>query len=168
MPDIYHAVLIAAPAEKIYQALTTEEGLSAWWTPGTTAKPEPGTIARFPFTPPYFKEMRITELQPSRLVRWTCIAGADEWVGTRISFHLEPGTKNILLNTHPEILGQAEQLEGADGTLLLFHHDGWRAATLMYAECNYTWAQFLRSLKLFCETGKGTPWPYQHRPGFNK
>ena len=35
--------------------------------------------------------------------------------------------------------------------------------TNMYAECNYTWGQFLRSLKLLCETGKGRPYPYQHR-----
>jgi len=162
MPNIHHAVLIAAPAEKIYNAITTEEGLSSWWTPGTTTKAEPNSIARFPFGEQYFKEMKITELKPYERVEWTCIAGADEWIGTDISFQLTPGDKRTLLNDHPEMSGQLEQLKANKGTLLIFHHNNWKEYTLMYAECNYTWGQFLKSLKLFCETGRGRPWPYQH------
>ena len=30
--DLIHRIGIAAPAEKIYRALTTEEGIRAWWT----------------------------------------------------------------------------------------------------------------------------------------
>ena len=166
MPNIHHAVLIAAPAEKIYNAITSQDGLSAWWTPNTVAKPQVDSTAHFPFGPNYFKEMKITELQPSKLVRWTCTAGADEWIGTNLSFQLESGGKTALQNAHPEITGQTEQLQGEEATLLIFHHDDWRDYTLMFAECSYTWGQFLRSLKLFCETGKGRPWPEQHKTGF--
>lgn len=42
-------------------------------------------------------------------------------------------------------------------TWLVFHHDDWKDYTPMFAECSYTWGQFLRSLNLFCETGKGRP-----------
>lgn len=55
-----------------------------------------------------------------------------------------------------------QQKKGEKVTLLIFHHDDWREYTPMFAECSYTWAQFLKSLKLFCETGKGRPWPNQH------
>jgi len=162
-PNIRHELLIAAPAEKIYNAITSQEGLSAWWTPGATLKPEVNSVARFPFGPNYFIEMKITELEPFRLVKWTCIKGVGEWVGTHLSFELVEGNKQSLTKSRPELQDQIEQRKNFDkGTLLIFHHDDWKEYTPMYAECNYTWGQFLRSLKLFCETGKGRPWPNQH------
>jgi len=164
MKSIRHELLIGASAEKIYSAITSQEGLSAWWTPDTKAKSERNSVARFGFGPEYFKEMKITELKPSHQVKWICIAGAGEWIGTTISFELQPGDKEPLLNSHPELKDQIQQQRnGHKGTLLIFHHDDWKEYTPMFAECNYTWAQFLKSLKLLCETGKGQPWPNQHQ-----
>jgi len=163
MPNIRHELIIAASAEKIYHAITTPEGLSAWWTPDAKVKPERDSVARFPFGPEYFKEMKIIALNPSRLVKWICLTGADEWKGTTISFELQTGDKESLLKSHPELKGQIEQQRSDNATLLIFQHDDWKEYTLMFAECNYTWGQFLRSLKLLCETGKGRPWPNQHR-----
>ncbi|MEP7144213.1 MAG: SRPBCC domain-containing protein [Ferruginibacter sp.] len=166
MPNIHHELLIGVSADKVYSAITHQEGLSGWWTPGTEAKPECDSIARFPFGPEYFKEMKITELNSSRLVKWICITAVDEWVGTTISFELQSGDKKILLSLHPELEDQIRQQKNDDeGTLLIFHHDDWKEYTPMFAECNYTWARFLVSLKLFCETGKGRPWPGQHQLG---
>ena len=93
MKSIRHELLIGAPAEKIYSAITTEEGLSAWWTPETKAKPGLNSVARFGFGPEYFKEMKITDLKSPRLVKWICITGAGEWIGTNISFELQPGDR---------------------------------------------------------------------------
>ena len=163
MPGIHQAILIGSPVEKVYNAVTTQEGLAAWWTPRATTTATLNSIARFPFGDNYFKEMKITELKPSSLVKWECISGADEWVGTSISFQLHQGNNETLLNSYPEIQGQVEQQANEGGTLLLFKHDNWKDYTLMFAECSYTWGQFLRGLKLFCETGKGMPWPEQHR-----
>jgi len=163
MPNIHQELLIGADAKKVYSAITTQEGLSAWWTPDATAIPERDSIARFPFGPEYFKEMKITELNPFHLVRWTCIKGADEWIGTHLSFELQPGDKPSLLKLHPELGDQIRQQRNNDGTLLIFHHNNWKGYTRMFAECSYTWGRFLGSLKLFCETGKGRPWPGQHR-----
>jgi uncharacterized protein YndB with AHSA1/START domain len=162
MPNIRHNLLIGASAEKIYKAISSEEGLSAWWTPNTTAKEEVNSIASFPFGNGYNKEMKITDLKPSELIKWNCIKGDAEWVGTNISFTLISSNKKNLLNTNPEILGQIEQQSNEEGTMLIFHHDEWQDYTPMFAECSYTWGQFLRSLKLLCETGKGRPWPNQH------
>jgi len=163
MPSIRHELIIENSVEKIYHAITSQEGLSAWWTPDAKAKPERDSVSRFPFGPKYFKEMKIIELKPSRAVKWTCITGADEWVGTTISFKLKPGDKESLAKSHPELKGQIEQQRSDKGTLLIFHHDDWKKYTPMFAECNYTWGQFLRSLKLLCETGNGRPYPNQHR-----
>ena len=164
MPNIRHTVFIGAPVEKVYRAITSEEGLSAWWTPDTKVTSQTNAIARFAFGPAYFKEMKIIELKPLEQVKWFCISGANEWIGTTISFSLQAGDKNALLNTHPEVADQVQQQRNSDeGTLLIFHHDGWKDYTPMFAECSYTWGRFLRSLKLLCETGKGRPWPNQHR-----
>ena len=164
MPHIRHELLIAASAEKIYRAITSQEGLSGWWTPGIRTTAVQNSIARFSFGPDYFKEMKITKLEAPQQVQWICIAGADEWIDTNISFELQPGDKETLLNEHPELEGQEQQQgDSNNGTLLVFHHDDWKAYTSMFAECNYTWARFLWSLKLYCETGKGCPWPNQHR-----
>jgi uncharacterized protein YndB with AHSA1/START domain len=163
MPNIYQELLIDAPAETVYNAITSKEGLSGWWTSGVIAKPEVGSIARFPFGPDYFKEMKITELEPSRLVKWTCLKGEGEWVGTHLSFELIEGTKQSLTKSRPELQGQIEQQKNFDkGTLLIFHQDDWKEYTAMFAECSYTWGQFMKSIKLYCETGKGRPWPNQH------
>jgi uncharacterized protein YndB with AHSA1/START domain len=163
MPNIRHELIIEASAEKIYNSITTRDGLSRWWTPGAQATPELNSIARFPFGPAYYKEMKIVELIPTRLVRWTCIKGAEEWIGTIISFQLETGNRESLLQSHPEVSGQIEQQQNDRGSLLIFSHDNWKDYTPMFAECNYTWGRFLVSLKSFCETGKGYPWPNQHR-----
>ncbi len=164
MPGIHHELIIGASPEKVYSAVTSQQGLSAWWTPEASAKPELNSVARFPFGPKYYKEMKIVELEPSELVRWHCTAGADEWIGTNLSFRIQPVDKGSVANSYPEIQGQVEQHTNFEkGALLIFHHDDWREYTPMFAECSYTWGQFLRGLKLFCETGVGLPWPNQHR-----
>ncbi|GAA4299720.1 SRPBCC domain-containing protein [Compostibacter hankyongensis] len=136
--SICHRLLIEAPVEKVYGALTTQEGLAGWWTPDTTAKPEVGSVARFAFGPDYFKEMKITELKPYSSVKWVCLKAYPEWIGTTLNFELEPHAK---------------------GAILSFHHDGWKEYTSEFASCSYAWALFFRSLKLLCETGKGLPYP---------
>ena len=169
MPSIYHCVFIAAPALKVYDALTLQEALAAWWTSHTFAQPSVNTIAKFGFGLGYFKEMRIAELIPGRSVKWECITGASEWVGTSLSFILTSGHQYDWAEEHPEISDQLYQsVPGRETTLLTFEHSGWDAVTPMFAECNYTWGRFLRSLKLYCETGKGTPWPHQHTVNFSE
>jgi len=136
--SIYHKLQINAPVETVYGALTTQKGLAGWWTPETIAKPEVGSVSRFAFGPTYFKEIKVTELKPYGSIKWLCLKAHEEWVGTTITFELEPNRK---------------------GSSLLFHHDGWTECTPEFAACSFDWALFLRSLKLLCETGKGLPYP---------
>ena len=142
MKGINHRLVIGASARQVYEALTTEEGLSGWWSPATKAKPQTETIATFAFDKIIFKEMKIEELNPLRLVKWLCLKGWPDWIGTTITFELAE---------HPK------------GTELIFHHDGWEEITPGVASCSYDWAMFLRSLKFLCETGKGFPYPDQYK-----
>lgn len=137
MKSIFHSLVIEASPDKVYEAITTQKGLSGWWTPQTTATPEVGSTATFAFDD-YVKEMKVEELVPSTKVKWLCVKAYPEWIGTTITFELKPHAK---------------------GTALLFHHDGWKDYTAEFAGCSFDWALFLRSLKLLCETGKGLPYP---------
>lgn len=163
MASIYNALLIDSSKETVYAAITDQSGLSSWWTPDASTSGQINSIARFSFGPYYYKEMEIKELNPFVSIVWRCTAGADEWIGTEITFELSPYNRQTFLNLHPEIAGQMEQQASDKGTFLLLKHEGWDTYSPMFAECSYTWGQFLRSLKLFCETGKGRPWPKQHR-----
>jgi uncharacterized protein YndB with AHSA1/START domain len=163
MPDIRQNVFIATSIDTVFKAITTERGLSGWWTPKVAASAQLGSIARFGFGPSYFKDMLIEEITQPNALRWRCVAGTDEWVGTELTFQLHGGTRGTLMQSHPEVQGQVEQAEAFDtGTILCFAHSGWRAATPMFAECSYTWGRFLHSLKQLCETGRGHPSPYEH------
>jgi uncharacterized protein YndB with AHSA1/START domain len=140
MADILHMLLIDAPVERVYRAITEQEGLAAWWTSQAVAEPVEGSIAKFAFGDRYHTSMRVEGLDPLREVRWECIAGDEEWVGTKIVFRLE---------------------KKGDQTLLRFRHTGWREMTEFYASCNYNWGFYMRSLKVYCETGKGEPFEYR-------
>lgn len=135
MTEIRHNVVIKATPDKIYHAVSTQQGLASWWAKQTIAKPEVGFVNTFTFGT-IRNEMEVTRLTPNKKVEWKCIRSIEEWVDTNISFDLE---------------------EKDGRTLLRFTHSGWREVADMFAECNYAWGRFMTSLKSYCETGTGTP-----------
>lgn len=135
MPEIRHNVIIKTTPEKVYEAITTQEGLANWWAKQTIAKPEVGFVNIFTFGT-FRNEMKVIILNLNKKVEWKCINSIEEWIDTNISFDLE---------------------EKEGHTLLRFTQSGWRAVTDTFAGCNYDWGRFMTSLKLFCETGTGTP-----------
>jgi hypothetical protein len=82
--------------------------------------------------------MEVTRLDPDGHVHWNCVDGADEWIGTTISFDLA---------------------DKGDETVVMFTHADWRDPSESMAHCSARWAYFLLSLKAHVETGKGTPFP---------
>ena len=138
MPDILHRVGIAAPADQLFAALTEEAGLSGWWTRNVKAAPRVGAIDEFRFGDAGFNEMKVVELIPGKRVRWECVNGAPEWIGTEITF----------------------DLRSRDGvTTVLFAQSNWKEPVEFMHYCSTKWATYLLSLKSLCETGKGTPYP---------
>jgi uncharacterized protein YndB with AHSA1/START domain len=136
MTRISHYLIIRAEPSTVYRAIAEQSGLQAWWTGDVIAKPEVGTIAEFKFGDRYHNKMKIVRLEADSLVEWECVFGDPEWIGTALTFQLE--RKN-------------------EQTVLRFQHGNWRKATDFFASCNYHWGYYLRSLKLYCETGTGTP-----------
>ena len=68
--DLIHRIGIAVPAETIYRALTTEDGIRAWWTTAVRMENKAGGTAVFSFfeLTTVFR-MRIEQLTPPSLVR---------------------------------------------------------------------------------------------------
>jgi uncharacterized protein YndB with AHSA1/START domain len=88
--DIRHRVEISAPLDSVYEAVATAEGVSAWWTrDGVRGESSEGSKLQFFFGQPEpAAVMEVTRLDPDGHVHWTCIEGADEWVGTTLAFDL--------------------------------------------------------------------------------
>lgn len=135
MPDLMHAIQIAARPEKVYEALTTQKGLQGWWTMDTVAEPRVGSVAEFGFDRRgVVFRMHIDELTLATRVVWSCRGDHPEWTGTTLTWDLSPQD---------------------GGTSLRFRHGGWRDATWFMASCNATWGELMHRLRDYAE-GKGS------------
>ena len=139
MADILHRIGVEQSSpEQVYDALTTIDGLSAWWTEETTGTTEPGGVIEFRFGPAGGFDMKVEELDPGRLVRWEVVDGPPEWIGTTVRWELK---------------------QEGEYVIVLFAHQGWKEQVEFMSHCSTKWATFLMSLKQLVETGTGAPAP---------
>ncbi len=47
--DIVHSVDIGTTPDRLYEAITTQKGLTGWWTPQVKAEPTVGALNEFHF-----------------------------------------------------------------------------------------------------------------------
>jgi uncharacterized protein YndB with AHSA1/START domain len=143
MADIIHRIGIKASPKQVFKALSTIKGLANWWTQETEGEEQVGGKIEFTFRTPDGDikgkmVMQVEQLDTDALVRWRCVDGPPEWIGTDLSFNL------------------SEQ----DGqTIILFGHRKWPDAVAFMGHCSMKWAVFLLSLREYVETGKGRPSP---------
>jgi uncharacterized protein YndB with AHSA1/START domain len=135
MPDILHRVGIDSTPEKVFEAISTIYGISHWWTTDTTGDDEVGGILHFRFDGGGM-DMKVVELKPNKLVRWKCVAGPREWVGTDITFRLRTDKEQVYV---------------------LFTHANWKKPVEFMRHCSTKWAVFLLSLKDWVEKRRGRP-----------
>jgi len=134
MPDILHRVGVNASADRVFEALSTIEGLRHWWTTVTTGNPTQGGLIDFGFC-----DMNVMESRPGELVRWKCVRGPEDWIGTEVSFQLTRKDHQ---------------------TFILFKHAHWKAQGEFMHHCSTKWATFLLSLRDWLERNEGRPAPY--------
>lgn len=144
MVNIIHRIGINSTASKVYQALSTIKGVASWWTEEVEGDEKIGGKLKFTFrtTTGDIKGqmlMEVKELNPQHSVRWECVEGPDEWIGTHITFELSEQDGQIIL---------------------MFGHRNWKEAIDFTAHCSMKWAVFLLSLREYVETGKGKPSPH--------
>ena len=57
MTDILYDFQILAPPEKVFEAITSSEGVSAWRSKTTRGNPEEGAVYELDFGPEYQSEV---------------------------------------------------------------------------------------------------------------
>lgn len=134
MADIRHRVGIKASAAKVYQALSTIEGLRHWWISDTAGETRRGGVILFGFS-----DMKVVKSLPNKLVQWRCVRGPEEWVGTEVTFELK---------------------RKLNQTFVIFTHAHWKKPVEFMHHCSTKWAVFLLSMKSWLERGEGRPAPY--------
>src|SRR5689334_18422765 len=124
MSDILHRIGILGPSpEPVFEALTTVEGLSGWWTVDTSTRDD---LIEFRFPPIGGMDIEVVEtVRPVRVV-WRVVDGPEEWIGTTITWDLQ---------------------QDDDYTIVLFAHRGWVEPVEFMYHCSTKWASFLMSLK---------------------
>ena len=138
MVDILHRVGVkTSTPEKVYDALTTVDGLAGWWTADTRGSGGVGGVLEFRFLPGGF-DMEVLETRPSERVVWRVVDGPEEWVGTTVDWQLR---------------------QDGDYTIVLFRHEGWKEPVEFMHHCSTKWGSYLMSLKSLVETGEGAPSP---------
>ena len=137
--ELIHRIGIAAPAEKIYRAITTEEGIKGWWTTDVKMDAHVGGKAVFGFeNHSIVFQMRIEQLTSPSLVLWKCVDNSSpDWIGTTQEFRLEAETDQVLLK---------------------FCHGGWERGGDHCYFCNTTWGHLLVNLKLYAERDVKNPY----------
>jgi len=138
--SIKHLFHIKAPQEKVFLNLTTIEGLKGWWTHYTSGSIELDGIIKFEFPPHFMNMMKVIELKEHEFVKWKCIVGEDEWIGTEFTFNLN---------------------QNESKTCLRFEHSKWPSNNDFYAHCTFSWGRYLESFRQLCETGVGNPFKTQ-------
>ena len=134
MADIYQDFPVQAPAEKVFQAISTPEGLNAWWTQRCAGKPQLGAIYVLWFGPEYDWRAKVTQCSPNREFELQMTNADDDWKGSRIAFQLEESSP--------------------DKTLVRFSHTGWPIVNGHYRISNHCWAMYLRLLRKYVEDGQ--------------
>lgn len=135
MADILHRVGIRSSLNEVYAALTTREGLAAWWTTNTQGESKVGGVLQFRFGG---FDMKVLELHPASRVLWEVVDGPKEWIGTKVSWELK---------------------QENDYSIVLFKHQDWMEPAEFMHHCSTKWGMFLMSLKSLVETGMGAPDP---------
>jgi uncharacterized protein YndB with AHSA1/START domain len=137
MVDLHHHIAINAPAETVFAAVATQDGMRGWWTRDTILDPKAGGHAEFGFNRRgnVFR-MTIVEHAPPHRFRMTCQGDPPDWAGTTLTWQIDPA---------------------AEGVMLSFVHAGWRDQTDFCASCNSMWGRLMFRLKEFAETGTPAP-----------
>jgi uncharacterized protein YndB with AHSA1/START domain len=137
MQDIMQMIKIHAPSERVYEAITTADGIRQWWTRDASIEPKVGATGEFGFYAKRFvAKVTVEELNPVTRVRWKVANSA--WPGNDIEFNLKAA---------------------GNDTTLLFAHRGFPRADERFASATTRWGFYLLSLKRYLQTGKGTPNP---------
>jgi uncharacterized protein YndB with AHSA1/START domain len=135
--DILHDLPIKAAVGRVFDAVSTPEGLDSWWTLRARGQPEVTAEYELFFGPEYDWRATVTRCVPRAAFELEMVRADADWVGTRVGFRLD---------------------DRNDRTWVQFYHAGWPAVNEHYRiSCN-CWALYLRILRRHLEFGESVPY----------
>ncbi|MDN3694043.1 SRPBCC domain-containing protein [Chryseobacterium tructae] len=145
MDNYTNTIEVKTTADKSYDALAYQ--IPLWWTEMFEGSSEQvGDVFTIRFGADIYKTMKVNESMPNSKIIWYVedslialpeLKNQTEWIGTTIVWKIEQSAENA----HIKVT-----------------HLGLRPDIECYDICSNGWVQFLGSLKLFLETGKGNPY----------
>jgi uncharacterized protein YndB with AHSA1/START domain len=137
MADIFHYFTINAPVHKIFDAISTPNGMNKWWTETAQGKPAINERFQLGFGPEYKWTAIVSKYAKDSEFEFTMEQSDEDWQGTMVGFRF---------------FGRNSQTE------VHFYHAGWREENDHFRISNYCWAMYLRILKRFAEFGEEVPY----------
>jgi uncharacterized protein YndB with AHSA1/START domain len=137
--DYHKTIRVKAAPDALFDAITTADGLAAWWN-RVTGSGEAGGELRFYMKAPEPLVIRVDEATRPRSVQWrvTDCPFLPDWVGTRPTF------------TITAVDGGESELD--------FRHHGLTSELPCFGMCGPSWDHFIaKSLRELLESGQGQP-----------
>jgi uncharacterized protein YndB with AHSA1/START domain len=137
MSDILLDLPVKSTVDRVFERVSTPQGLDTWWTKEASGRPEAGAVFSLGFGPEHRWRAKVTRCVPDAEFELEITHADADWVGTRVGFRLTP--------------------RGAV-TWLRFHHTGWPDANEHYRVSCSCWAMYLRVLRRSLEHGESVPY----------
>ena len=136
--DYETTIRVKAAPDAVFDALTTVDGLAAWWNPATGSG-EAGGELRFNMNAPEPLVIHVDEATRPTSVQWTVndCPFLPDWEGTRPTF------------TITTIDRETSELH--------FRHRGLHEELECIDMCTRSWNHYMTSLRGYLESGDGSP-----------
>jgi uncharacterized protein YndB with AHSA1/START domain len=137
MPDVLQDFPIAAPPERVFEAISRPKLIDEWWTLTSSGEPTVGAVYKLGFGPDYQWTAQVTKADPGAAFELTMTGADSDWIGTRVGFQLSPSER---------------------GTQVKFYHTGWPVENEHFRISCHCWAMSLRVLRRHIEHGESVPY----------
>ena len=137
MADIFQTFTIKAPPQKVFEGISTSEGLDQWWTKNSEADQRIDGKYLLDFGPGYTWKAAVSKYDPNREFELLMTDADADWDGSKVGFFIEDKNGSSEVN---------------------FYHTGWPENNKHYKISTYCWAMYLRILKRYMEFGEKVPY----------
>ncbi len=130
MNHIYHDLIIKATAHQIYKALSTKEGMEAWWPKLASDNYNLGNEVQFYFSEEYNWKAEVVACKPNHHIHFKMTEADEDWTNTLLKFEI---------------------FEKEVGCILQLSHLNWLENNHHFRRTNYCWAFYLKMIKDYAE-----------------
>jgi uncharacterized protein YndB with AHSA1/START domain len=140
--------LINAPVAKVYEAISTPDGIGTWWDKQTSTQTDHGLVLEHNPGPEHgVVKLRVVELVQNKRVEWECISTppksspASAWTGTHFIFEMVERDNVASGSKHNQVHASLD-----------FYQTGYDEGSEFFGSNNSAWGEVLQNLKQVMES----------------